>query len=410
MKEFIPGICWKSFVAKNINHANNLNDMGFKALRIYINLADFPQKQPSQSYIANIMNLQDGMWCWDDFSKNWWSSTVNEKVKDAFDFCKKYNWLPIVCFGHNEEQNSWITRSPSEDKWMWLRLMCTEFAEYLYNIYGFKRADCECWNEPNECQDPGTHGSIAWNMFTGWKSISPNYKTHVFASNIAQQGYLDALLANNLLMKVTDYISPHILSFDEWDSNLIDITYQKCTAIGKKVSLLEISPLGNMNRLNKIIGKCDMYGLVLIIRNSLVGTAMDIDDFIVYDFDNPDNFIAVTTAKMQWIKDFNKKYYIPYVWESEDMQLDKIYENGSRSIGVRFIQQVLNEDIDIDLDPKLKVDGWFGNKTADAVKIYQKNFNLKEDGRVGEITFKTMIFGNQNLFDELIYDYAIGKR
>ena len=409
MKEFIPAICWKSYVAKNLKHAANLNDMGFKALRIYINLADFPQATPSQSYIAGIMNMQDGMWCWDNFSKNWWSSQTNEKVKDAFDFCKKYNWLPIVCFGHNEEQSSWITRSPAADKWIWLRLMCTEFAEYLYRVYGFKRADIEIWNEPNECMSPATYIVVAWNMITGWK-INTNYKSHIFASNIILQNYLDALLADPNLMKVTDYISPHILTFDEWDSDLINVTYNKACAKGKKVSLLEISPLGDMNRMNKIIGKCDMYGLVLIIRNILMGTAMDIDDFIVYDFSNPDNFIAVTTAKMNWIKAFNKQYYIPYEVVEDDMQLDKIYEVGSRSIGVVFIQKVLNYDIDIDLDSKLKVDGWFGSKTEEAVKLYQKNFNLVEDGRVGEITFKTMIFGNQNLFDELVYEYSIGKR
>jgi len=410
MKEFIPAISWKSFAAKNLKHAANLNDMGFKALRIYINLADFPQATPSQTYIKNIMNMQDGKWCWDNFSKNWWSSTVNEKVKDAFDFCKKYNWLPIVCFGHNEEQNSWITRAPAADKYLWLKLMTTEFAEYLYNVYGFERADIEIWNEPNECMSPSHYSQVAINMIKGWKSVNRNNKSHVFASNIMLQNYLDALLVDNNLMKVTDYISPHILTFDEWDSGSINATYDKCTYLGKKVSLLEISPLGDMNRMNKIIGKCDMYGLVLIIRNSLMGTAMDIDDFIVYDFDNPDSFIAVTTAKMNWIKNFNKTYYKPYTLESEDMQLDKIYKIGSKGFGVKMIQAFLNEDVQTEIDPKLKIDGGYGPITAAAVKEFQNAYNLTADGMVGPITAEVMLFNNPDMWNLYCYKYAIGER
>jgi hypothetical protein len=406
-KEFIPAICWKSFCAKNINHTNNLIDMGFKALRIFINLADFPQGTPSQSYIEKIMNLQDGKWAWDGFSKNWWSSATNEKVKDAFDFCKKYGWLPIVCFGHSEEQSSWIARGPSSDKWNWLFQISVQFAGYLKSM-GFARADIEIWNEPNECMSAAHYGQVAIHMIKGWKSVNSNYKSHVFASNIEQQGYLDALLNDTGLMKVTDYLSPHCISFNEWDSDLIALTYQKCSAKGKKVSLLEISPLGDMNRLNKIVGKCDMYGLVLIIRNSLIGTAFDIDDFLVYDFDNPDHFIAVTTYKMQWIKDFNKKYYKPYILENVIM-LDKIYRIGSRGVAVKFIQQCLNSDLSGDTVTNLVVDGIFGSKTAEAVKAYQKAYGLAVDGLVGEKTMKVMLFNEPNLFDELIYDLAVGK-
>lgn len=412
MKEFVPTICWKSFVAKNISHANNLVDMGFKGLRIFANLADFPQGKLDRKYIENIMNMQDGMhaWTFEDFPKPFWSGEINEKVKDSFDFCKKYNWLPIVCFGHSEEQSSWLTRSPTKDKWIWLKQMSQQFAMYLYNVYGFKRADCECWNEPNECQDSITYGSIALNIFTGWKSVSPNYKTHVFASNIEQQGYLDVLLANASLMKVTDYISPHILTFDEWDSDLIDVTYNKCTAKGKKVSLLEISPLGNMERLNKIIGKCDMYGLVLIIRNSNVGTAFDIDDFLVYDFDNPDNFIAVTTWKMQWIKDFNKKYATDFIRGEGSMELNKVYENGSKGIGVILIQKCLNADTETDIDVKLVVDGKFGPKTEAAVKGYQDAYNLPITGKVEKNMLAVMIFNEPEIWNFIELSWALGER
>jgi hypothetical protein len=132
---------------------------------------------------------------------------------------------------------------------------------------------------------PSHYSNVAINMFTGWKSISSNYKTHAFACNIEQQSYMEQLLANPSLMKVTDYISPHCISNNEWDRGLIQLTYDKCKRVGKLVSLLEISPLGKWERMNTIVGKCDMYAIVLIIRNSLIGQGnkITIDDLLIYD-------------------------------------------------------------------------------------------------------------------------------
>ena len=261
---------------------------------------------------------------------------------------------------------------------------------------------------------------LALNMAIGWKSAMPYWKVHVGGVNIAQQDYINEILSNTMLMRYVDYICPHILTFAEWDGDLINTTYNNVKANGKKLSILEMSPvtqindnppLGKISRMNKLVGKADMYGIVLMIRNSLVGTTTDIDDIFIWQWGNPNNISCTAKEKRDWITNFNTRNYTDYEIEKEtDMILDKIYQNGSRSIGVTFIQKVLNYDIDIDLIPKLVVDGWFGNKTKAAVKLYQKNFNLKETGIVDEITFKSMIFGNQNLFDELVYDCAVGKK
>jgi peptidoglycan hydrolase-like protein with peptidoglycan-binding domain len=88
--------------------------------------------------------------------------------------------------------------------------------------------------------------------------------------------------------------------------------------------------------------------------------------------------------------------------------LDKIYKIGSKGIAVKFIQECLNNDLSDDVVINLVVDGVFGAKTETAVKAYQKAYNLTVDGMVGAKTFKVMIFDNPNLFDELIYDLAVG--
>ena len=183
------GICWKSCQYNNPNHVNNLVDEGFKFLRIYVNLADFPQAVPNQAYINNLMNGHDGMWAWDNFSQRWWSANPNDKVRDSFTFCKANNWLPIVCFGHSEEQTSWLTRSPGADKLVWLKLMATEFAEYIKTNFGFTRADMESWNEPNECMGASTYANVTINLSQGWKSVYPNSWVHGFASNLKEQNY-----------------------------------------------------------------------------------------------------------------------------------------------------------------------------------------------------------------------------
>jgi murein L,D-transpeptidase YcbB/YkuD len=90
------------------------------------------------------------------------------------------------------------------------------------------------------------------------------------------------------------------------------------------------------------------------------------------------------------------------------MTLDKIYKLGSKGIGVRFIQKVLNAEIKP--TPLLVEDGIWGAKTADIVKQYQTLYGLKVDGIVGSQTMKSMILENPDIWDEIEYEYCIGVR
>lgn len=411
MKEFIPGICWQEWYTTHQKSVDALNNTGFKALRIFFNLRDLPRKSESTSwpgYIQYLFNtMPNGQQAWNTPNK------TPEPMRATFDFCKKYKWLPIVCMGTSEEsvRGEWIGRVPTD--WNWIGRFCKEFAYYLKYTMGFDRADLEVWNEPFKVWgfDYKPYCTVAYLMGSNWKTI-PNYKLSVFNDDLLRQSFLDGVLTDTKLMGMTDYIGTHIGvgSEDyEWDYDLIECVNEKIVKYPHlKQALTEMSVNGTWSRLNKLPGNVAMYGIIGAIRNIEFGTATRIDD--VWMWDRAGNLQCSSPQKAETLRVFNITNYKPYEVVEDDMKLDKIYEVGSRSIGVTFIQKVLNYDIDIDLDPKLVVDGWYGKKTEDAVKLYQKNFNLKEDGRVGEITFKVMIFGNQNLFDELVYEYSVGKR
>lgn len=178
------------------------------------------------------------------------------------------------------------------------------------------------------------------------------------------------------------------------------------TIFGKKISITEACPTswniwnGNYSLLH--------YQLVKSIG---IG-AEDFCCFIQMDRNAPGSkqmcFIYNGQINPNWnswkqiIKD-NKPAEV-----EEDMQLDKYYKLGSRGIGVRFIQKVLNEDIEP--DPTLVVDGIWGSKTAEIVKEYQEKYGLKVDGIVGSQTMKSMIEEYPWCWNEICYEYSIGVR
>jgi len=308
------GICWKTFLAGNSNHVNNLLDMKFNALRIFFNLADVPQKaglsensssSEWQSYINHVyMFMPDGKreWTWDGKTGIF---DVREDFKAAIEFCKKYNWLPIICIGHIEERNSWIGKAPSQDKWLWLRRFAKEFAIYLNKKYGFKECDLEVWNEPNEFMEVNHYCNVAVNMAIGWKSGVSAWKVHVGGVDLSNEAYINGIINNTMLQPKIDYISPHILKASEWDGTLIDKTYTKVTNAGKKLAFLEISPLGKMDRMNKLVGKCDGYCMLLPIRSDKFGTATEFDDILIYEYNNPNKIWVTSQAKKDFITQFN---------------------------------------------------------------------------------------------------------
>jgi hypothetical protein len=119
-----------------------------------------------------------------------------------------------------------------------------------------------------------------------------------------------------------------------------------------------------------------------------------------------------TTKKYwnEWVKIAGSKAPIPNIIEGEeDMKLDTIYKEGSKGIGVKFIQKVLNEDIKP--EPLLKVDGIWGIKTNAVVLKYQEKYNLSQyGGAIGPNTMQDMIKQYPDIWDNIQYLWAIGVR
>ena len=151
--EFIPGVCWQEFYTTSPQHVNALNNANFKMLRIFFNMRDLPYiEKPDQNYINHLFaTMRNGQAAWDTPNK------TPEPMRATFDFCKKYNWLPIVCMGASEEnvKDNFIGRVPTLEQCTWLSLFAKEFAIYLKYNLGFDRADLEVYNEPSKLQGLG---------------------------------------------------------------------------------------------------------------------------------------------------------------------------------------------------------------------------------------------------------------
>lgn len=413
MSEFIPGICWQEFPTTNQLAVNALNNVGFKALRIFFNLCDLPYTvTPNQTYIKNLFaTMPNPLHAW-TFEGHASVNTTTEPMRASFDFCKRYSWLPIVCMGYQEElPHNWLGRAPLADKWQWLGKFAYEFALYLKNTMGFSRADLEVWNEPSKCMGWQHYCGLSLPMATEWKRIN-NYKVHVFADDLLRQDYLNGILTNTALCNKVDYIGTHIgvgSEDDEWDRGLVQITAIKISRYPHlKQALTEMSLNGTWSRLQQLPNNVAMYGIIGAIRNKEFGTATRIDDIFMYG--NDGSFIVTSQDKANILTNFNRQYYVPYDIVEDDMIIEKIYKMGSKGLGVKFIQRVLNADIEIEIMKKLVVDGQFGSKTKAVVEEYQRAYDLTVDGMVGLATLKVMVFNEPNLWDEFQLEYATGIR
>ena len=92
--------------------------------------------------------------------------------------------------------------------------------------------------------------------------------------------------------------------------------------------------------------------------------------------------------------------------EDEDMKLDKLYMKGSKGIGVKFIQKVVNKY----MGSNLMIDGIWGNLTEAGVRAFQEAKGLLVDGKVGIETFPAMIEEYPNIWNQIQYAWAIGVR
>ncbi len=388
MKEFITGICWQEFYTTNQLQANTLNNAGFRMLRIFFNLCDVPYiATPNQTYIKNLFaSMPNPMHAW-TFEGHASVNTTTEPMRASFDFCKKYNWLPIVCMGYQEElPHNWLGRVPSIAKFDWLAKFVKEFAIYLKTIYGFNRADLEVWNEPSKCMGVDYYCNLSLKLAIAWKTIS-NYKVHVFADDLLRTDYLNAILTRADLMNKVDYISTHIgvgSEDEEWDRGLIQIVKTKIARYPHlKQALSESSVNGTWSRLNQLPNNVAMYGLIGAIRNIEFGTATRIDD--IWMWDRAGNLTCTSPTKAQILKDFNNKYYIPYILESEDMEFN-IVKPGSINDETRAVQEVLSKS-----GYGIVATGKYDTATGVAIKEFQTEQKITVDGKAGSQTWDKLI-------------------
>ena len=417
MQEFIPGLCWQEFYTTNQLAVNALNNAGFKCLRIFFNLCDIPDTGITAKMSSDVWQLfikrlfatmPNPLHAW-TFEGHASVNTTTEPMRYAFDFCKKYGWLPIVCMGYQEElPHNWLGRNPAPDKWVWLGKFCKEFAIFLKSVYGFNRADLEVYNEPSKVFNWNTYCDLALIMSANWKTIS-NYKVHIFADDLLRTDYLNAILTRADLCNKIDYISTHIgvgSEDDEWDRGLVQITAMKIARYPHlKQALTEMSVNGTWSRLQQLPGNVAMYGIIGAIRNIEFGTATRIDD--IWMWDRAGNLQTTSPQKAQILKDFNTKYYKPYILESEDMILQSEYKFGSKGMGVKFIQKVLN--IETMSTVPLKIDGGWGALTQAAYEEYGDSYGVSKT-IVDKKIFKQMIKDHPDIWDEINYSWAVGER
>jgi hypothetical protein len=135
--EFIPGMCWLTWRTKEPVQVQAVVNAKFKMLRLFFNLRDLPYTAtPDQAYIKRCFaTMPDPYHVWTYEDKPWPTKT-GEPMRYGFDFCKKNNWLPIVCMGTSEEnvEGEWIGRVPNN--WAWLGKFSREFATFLHDVYG----------------------------------------------------------------------------------------------------------------------------------------------------------------------------------------------------------------------------------------------------------------------------------
>jgi hypothetical protein len=86
----------------------------------------------------------------------------------------------------------------------------------------------------------------------------------------------------------------------------------------------------------------------------------------------------------------------------DEMTLDKLYMRGSRGIGVKFIQKVVNAHT----GSTLLIDGIWGTLTEDGVRAFQEAKGLQVDGKVGVETFPAMIEEYPKIWNQIEYAWS----
>jgi len=369
MKEFLTLICWP-FITTIPEIINALITAGFKGVRIFFNLRDLPYiKKPNQTYIKMLFDtLPNGCHTF-TFQGHPSYSTPKDKMRTIFDFCKKYNWLPLVCLGTSEEPGlyNWIGRVPSDSQHEWLGQFAQELGTYLTYTMQFERADCEIWNEYTKAMTTDKYCNLSIPIAKGWIASQAG-KVGIFSDDILRQDRLNEILARPNICNLVNTIFTHIgvgSEDSEWNNKLIAKTTQRIKSLYPHLDQVvsELSVNGTWSRLNQLPENTAGYGLIGSVRHQKDGTATRIDDIWMY---NDNGFVdCQSDTKAEILRVFNNTHFKILDLGGDTMKLTFDYKKGSRGMGVKVIQKCANRV----LNPKtlLLIDGNWGPATDKAV-------------------------------------------
>jgi len=389
--------------------------------RIYANFADVRPKRDNETwinYMCDVMEfLPDGIRCWtnDEGEDHVFNGVDNGRFKDLLTFCKVTDRIPLICWGHNEEQSSWLTRNPINHL-DFLENFCKYFAIYLREKFAFIQAHFEIWNEPQKSMNPDDYSKVVIAMAKGFKQYA-NFKVYVGSNDINVD--VDFGYAKSVVFKVigkVDYYSSHVLWPHQHKKGYIDALNKILEGTGIKQSITEFSPDGDWSNFNELVENgITIYCLLFAFRRDFFGDVFD--DIRIFtrearEIDGkyyasgdwlPNGF---NKEKYEKLKEFNLKNYSTQLKMEDEMLLEKYYYKNKvtfnrdpRRSGIKFIQSVVGAN----------PDGIWGNKTDEAVRKYQEVNGLVIDGIVGPDTFRDMIKNYPQAYIDLQYFSANGE-
>lgn len=218
--------------------------------------------------------------------------------------------------------------------------------------------------------------------------------------NLYNQGYYEVLDIHyqNGLNNKTD-----ITAFSNWVSNLKNSKGIKRIACTEGNNFYRVTTATGHGLVKFQINEAERIGCedFCFVYCNWMHNGIESDNDMSYNY----NFNQVSPFWPDMLNFINEKK----PKDDDGMKLDTIYKNGSRGIGVQFIQMVLNSDIKP--EPLLKADGIWGVKTNAIVLQYQKKYSLSQyEGAIGANTMQQMINLYPDIWDNIEYKWAIGVR
>ncbi|MHB1334529.1 MAG: peptidoglycan-binding domain-containing protein [Candidatus Humimicrobiaceae bacterium] len=403
--------------------------------RLYGNLADVRPKRDNETwfnYMGDVIEyLPDGMRLWtnDEGQDHVFNGSLGEgSFKNLLLMCKITDRIPLVVWGHNEEQSSWLSRNPVNHL-DFLENFSKYFAIYLREKMGFTQAHLEVWNESQKCM-PNTddYAKVVEAMGRGFKQYA-NFKVHMGSNDInvdVDFGYAQSLVNRPELKGKVDYYSSHALWPRQHKQGYMAKLNEILAGTGLKLSITEFSPNGDWGQygvngdygaFNELIENgVTIWCILFAFRRDFFGDVFDDIKIFTREARTIDGKYY---ASGDWLPNgFNSKKYITLIdfinkfygmqipMEAEMFQLEKYYyrlkvtfNRDINRAGIKFIQTVVGAT----------PDGKWGDATDEAVEKYQVDHGLAADKIVGPDTFRDMMKNYPKAYIDLEYFTLIGE-